>query len=147
MGPAPMMRMVEMSVLLGIRSHGQGTGHKKRARMPRVPQARARSAKVEAGFAGQTPSFVPRSRSQFMNERMIFTPNRPHFGGSCAAARLLLARGVVFRPDSAAAKGPQRLSQPAFWPLDRIDSAVQRELEAAPAWFEPGQRAIKGSER
>jgi hypothetical protein len=35
---------------LGIKSHGQGTGHKKRARMPRVPQARARSAKVEAGL-------------------------------------------------------------------------------------------------
>jgi hypothetical protein len=61
---------------------------------------------VETGFAGQTPSFVPRSRSQFVNERMIFTPNRPHLGGSCAAARLLLARRVVFRPDSAPAKGP-----------------------------------------
>jgi hypothetical protein len=32
-----MIRMVEMSVLLGIMSHGQGIGHKKRARMPRVP--------------------------------------------------------------------------------------------------------------
>jgi hypothetical protein len=32
--------MVEMSVLLGIKSHGQGIRHKKRARMPRVPQAR-----------------------------------------------------------------------------------------------------------
>jgi hypothetical protein len=30
---------VEMSVLLGIKSHGQGIGHKKRARMARVPQA------------------------------------------------------------------------------------------------------------
>jgi hypothetical protein len=29
--------MVEMSVLLGIQSHGQGNRHKKRARMPRVP--------------------------------------------------------------------------------------------------------------
>src|ERR1700693_5891329 len=44
MGPAPMIRMVEMSVLLGIKSHGQGFGHKKRARMLRVPRARARSA-------------------------------------------------------------------------------------------------------
>src|SRR6202011_100151 len=32
MGPAPMIRMVEMSVLLGIKSHGLGIGHKKRAR-------------------------------------------------------------------------------------------------------------------
>jgi hypothetical protein len=37
MGPAPMIRMVEMSVRLGIESHGQGNGHKKRARLPRVP--------------------------------------------------------------------------------------------------------------
>src|ERR1700694_1065727 len=37
MGPAPMIRMVEMSVLLGIKSRGQGIGHKKRARIPRVP--------------------------------------------------------------------------------------------------------------
>ncbi|HAP12096.1 MAG TPA: hypothetical protein DCR50_14760 [Afipia sp.] len=37
MGPAPMMRIVEMSVLLGIKSHGQEAeqefGHKKRARV------------------------------------------------------------------------------------------------------------------
>src|SRR3984893_18896530 len=32
MGPARMNRMVEMSVLLGIKSHGLGIGHKKRAR-------------------------------------------------------------------------------------------------------------------
>jgi hypothetical protein len=33
---------------------------------------------------GQTPSFVPRSRSNLLKERMIFSPNRSHFGGSCA---------------------------------------------------------------
>jgi hypothetical protein len=32
-----MIRMVEMSVRLGIKSRGQEIGHKKRARMPRVP--------------------------------------------------------------------------------------------------------------
>src|ERR1700733_1890371 len=42
MGPAPMIRMVEMSVLLGIKSQRLENGHKKRARMPRVPQAVAR---------------------------------------------------------------------------------------------------------
>src|ERR1700712_2297781 len=42
MGPAPMIRMVEMSVRLGINSHGQEFGHKKRARVPRVPCAGAR---------------------------------------------------------------------------------------------------------
>src|ERR1700704_5059315 len=47
---------------------------------------KARSAKVEAGFAG-TPSFVPRSRSNLLKERMIFSPNRSHFGGSCARNR------------------------------------------------------------
>src|SRR4051794_24778882 len=41
MGPAPMIRMVEMSVLLGIRSRGLDFGHKKRARMPRVPSAKS----------------------------------------------------------------------------------------------------------
>src|SRR5271163_968850 len=60
MGPAPMIRMVEMSVLLGIKSQRLENGHKKRARLPRVPQAVAR--------------VTPRAR-------------------------------VVFRPDSAAAKG------------------------------------------
>src|ERR1700716_1989297 len=40
MGPAPMIRMVEMSVRLGIKSHGQEIGHKKRARSPRVPHNR-----------------------------------------------------------------------------------------------------------
>jgi hypothetical protein len=37
MGPAPMIRMVEMSVLLGIKSQRLENGHKKRARMSRVP--------------------------------------------------------------------------------------------------------------
>src|SRR5580692_4450333 len=39
-GPAPMIRMVEMSVLLGIKSRGWQleNRHKKRARIPRVPQ-------------------------------------------------------------------------------------------------------------
>src|SRR5215468_5680622 len=38
MGPAPMIRMVEMSVRLGIKAHGmREIGHKKRARWPRVP--------------------------------------------------------------------------------------------------------------
>jgi hypothetical protein len=32
-----MIRMVEMSVLLGIKSQRLENGHKKRARMPRVP--------------------------------------------------------------------------------------------------------------
>src|SRR6185437_16490168 len=41
MGPAPMIRMVEMSVLLGIKSQRLEFGHKKRARMPRVPRAKA----------------------------------------------------------------------------------------------------------
>jgi len=36
---------------------------------------------------GQTPSFVPRSRSNLLKERMIFSPNRSHFGGSCARNR------------------------------------------------------------
>jgi len=34
-----MIRMVEMSVLLGISSRGLEFGHKKRARVPRVPRA------------------------------------------------------------------------------------------------------------
>jgi hypothetical protein len=32
-----MIRIVEMSVLLGIKSRELGIGHKKRARIPRVP--------------------------------------------------------------------------------------------------------------
>jgi hypothetical protein len=44
-----------------------GTGHEMLALY------RARSAKVEAGFAGQTPSFVPRSRSNlFERARDLF---------------------------------------------------------------------------
>jgi len=38
--------------------------------------ARARSAKVEAGFASD--------RALILNRRMILSPNRIHFGGSCA---------------------------------------------------------------
>src|ERR1700760_4215841 len=39
MGPAPMIRMVEMSVRLGIRSRKVLNWHKKRARFSRVPWA------------------------------------------------------------------------------------------------------------
>src|SRR5580692_12035259 len=54
-GPAPMIRMVEMSVLLGIKSRGWQleNRHKKRARIPRVPrtssvrQALAREASLD----------------------------------------------------------------------------------------------------
>jgi hypothetical protein len=37
MGPAPMIRMVEMSVLLGIKSRGEQQAQKKGA-LPRVPE-------------------------------------------------------------------------------------------------------------
>src|SRR2546430_5324198 len=68
-GPAPMIRMVEMWVRFGIRSRWQEIGHKKRARY--------------------RASLKPR-------------------------ARVALARGVVFRPDSAAAKPRKGAHQPAI---------------------------------
>jgi hypothetical protein len=37
MGPAPMIRMVEMSVLLGIKSRGTGKQAQKKGALPRVP--------------------------------------------------------------------------------------------------------------
>src|SRR5258708_16158949 len=39
---------------------------------------RARSAKVESGFAGPTPLLGPRSRSKLLKQRMILTPPRAH---------------------------------------------------------------------
>jgi hypothetical protein len=47
MGPAPMIRMVEMSVRLGIKSHGMGRNwaQKKGALAARPLMTRARSAK------------------------------------------------------------------------------------------------------
>src|ERR1700761_1020297 len=42
MGPAPMIRMVEMSVLLGINSRGLKIRHKKRARCRASLEPRAR---------------------------------------------------------------------------------------------------------
>src|SRR5258706_3968759 len=70
MGPAPMIRMVEMSVLLGIKSRGN--------RKLGTKKGRAYRASLE--------------------------PKR----------QVALARGVVFRPDSAAAKGFYKAHQPAF---------------------------------
>src|SRR6185369_3512194 len=51
MGPAPMIRMVEISVLLGIRSRGLDFGHKKRARVLRVPRAVAPGYPRRAGWS------------------------------------------------------------------------------------------------
>src|SRR6267154_2501379 len=70
MGPAPMIRMVEISVLLGIKSHGQGTGHKKRARMPRVPRASARLVLARRWSLDQ----IPQPRKDFKG------PINRHFG-------------------------------------------------------------------
>src|SRR5260370_18312716 len=39
---------------------------------------RARSAKVESGFAGPTPLLGPRSGSKLLKQRMILTPPRAH---------------------------------------------------------------------
>src|SRR5260370_13487431 len=39
---------------------------------------RARSAKVESGFAGPTPALGPRSRSKLLKQRVIFMPPRSH---------------------------------------------------------------------
>src|SRR5882672_7847009 len=52
--------------------------------------ARARSAKVEAGFA-------PDRAHLLLRKRMILSPNRSHFGGSCAARTSMLAtlRGSI----------------------------------------------------
>jgi hypothetical protein len=47
--------MVEMSVRLGIRSRGQEFGHKKRARVPRVPCAGARVNLARAWSLDQIP--------------------------------------------------------------------------------------------
>src|SRR5205823_1037139 len=69
MGPAPMIRMVEMSVLLGIELTDWILGTKK----------------------GRACCASPKPR-----------------------ARVTLARGVVFRPDSAPAKPPKAPRQPAF---------------------------------
>src|SRR5258708_28114945 len=55
MGPAPMIRMVEISVLLGIKSRGQEIGHKKRARLPRVPQARRQVTLARGWSLDQIP--------------------------------------------------------------------------------------------
>jgi hypothetical protein len=69
-----------MSVLFGIKPHGQKMGIKK-GRALRVPRAKSAINKSETRLC-------VRSRAQLMDERMIFSPNRLHFGGSCAGARL-----------------------------------------------------------
>src|SRR5215212_862230 len=50
MGPAPMIRMVEISVLFGIKSHGPGIGHKKRARVRASLEPRARISRARLVF-------------------------------------------------------------------------------------------------
>jgi hypothetical protein len=53
--------------------------------MPRVPQTERDQQKWK-------PVLRPIALL-FIEERMILAPNRAHFGGSCADARLFLARG------------------------------------------------------
>jgi protein ImuA len=62
------------------------------AQPPGAAHARARSAKVEAGFA-------PDRALILLKKRMILSPNRSHFGGSCAARTNTLAslRGSIER--------------------------------------------------
>src|ERR1700738_43375 len=57
--------------------------------------ARARSAKVEGGFA-------PDHALILLKKRMILSPNRSHFGGSCAGRTNTLAtlRGSIERIES-----------------------------------------------
>src|ERR1700746_4000667 len=50
-----MIRMVEMSVRLGIKSRGGQIGHKKRARLPRVPVGRERVIAARGGSLDQFP--------------------------------------------------------------------------------------------
>src|SRR5882757_7354148 len=84
MGPAPMIRMVEMSVLLGIRSRGLGFGHKKRARMLRVPRAVAPGYPQRAGWSlDQIPH--PRNPQKCPINRQF----QPVFAASISPARRL----------------------------------------------------------
>src|SRR5881397_1222629 len=73
MGPAPMIRMVEMSVLLGIKSRGREFWHKKRARMLRVPEKPQREGgpRAQAVFRPvSAPAKPPKTAHQpaFWNE-------------------------------------------------------------------------------
>jgi hypothetical protein len=67
-----------------------GTGHEMFALY------RARSAKVEAGFAGQTPSFVPRSRSNLFERADDLFVKPLTLCGSCATEPRLFSHIKVF---------------------------------------------------
>src|ERR1700724_268751 len=99
MGPAPMIRMVEMSVRLGIKSRGNRELGTKKGRACRASLKQERQA-------------TPRAR-------------------------------VVFRPDSAAAKGPYGPHQPAFFPPSLYvlpAFALRATAGQAPRWGWLGAR-------
>src|SRR3979490_2158039 len=76
MGPAPMIRMVEMSVLLGIKSHGREMGTKK---------GRACRASLEPG--ARLPSRAGWSLDQILQPRKgLKDPINRHLGGSLAGS-------------------------------------------------------------
>src|SRR5450759_794749 len=113
MGPAPMIRMVEMSVLLGIKSRGNRESGTKKGRA-----CRASLEKTALGY--------PRARlslDQIPHPRKVLKgPINRHFGRS-ARARLRLS-GYAGQPS------PQLAGLPT-------EAAKRRRLEARPG-FEPG---------
>src|SRR3982074_2264520 len=70
-GPAPMIRMLEMSVRFGIRAR---FGHKKKARLPRVPRGRAGLRPARA--AGVRPESAGREGERSQTAR--FACSVPH---------------------------------------------------------------------
>src|SRR4051812_9855567 len=117
MGPAPMIRMVEISVLLGIRSRGLDFGHKKRARLLRVPRAVAPGYPRRAGWSldqiphPRNPQKAPINREIRRNQRRLPPPD--------FALRATARQAVI------------------GWLACRAEAAEQRRLEARPG-FEPG---------
>src|SRR5450631_2103484 len=114
MGPAPMIRMVEISVLLGIKSRGLEIGHKKRARLPRVPQTPALGINLARGWSLDQ---IPQPR------KVLRGPINRHFPAFALRATARQAR------------------LPLVWLACRAEAATRRRLEARPG-FEPGYRAM-----
>ena len=105
--------MVEMSVLLGIKSRGkQENGHKKRARLLRVPQTLALGINLARGWSLDQ---IPQPRKGFRG------PVNRHFGLAFALQ----------------ARAWQGLAEPKLAPLFELRRQASERLEAQPG-FEPG---------
>jgi hypothetical protein len=115
--------MVEMSVLLGIKSHGQEIGHKKRARMPRVPLTIKRQVTLARGWSlDQIPQ--PRKGLKSPINRHFFRLRPSVFGATSP-------------PSSKAAWGEGWPAEPKLWSSEAwrpgLDLNQDKERCIAPA--------------